>query len=226
MDNKKILNQGPDGVLLDECGNKLTPPENWVFLPAGDAGVTRKVTAKGQFWRIQIQKGRRMISTGVWAPRETIAQAQKEMEVARSTPQYQKILNGARQRRERKQGEYEIKFLDEVRKFLGFAPKYFELEKKLAEAITGHAVPVGSGSVARTSQIPIEERAERAVIAWMRHKTTAYEAMKIPRVKGKRREVRRMLAQHSRSLLDSYRRGEDIAPTCPLHAALSHIQSD
>jgi hypothetical protein len=35
------------------------------------------------------------------------------------------------------------------------------------------------------------------VIAWMRHQTTGYDGMVIPRVKGKRREVRRLLARRS-----------------------------
>ena len=42
----------------------------------------------------------------------------------------------------------------------------------------------------------------------MRHQTTAYDSMVIPRVKGKRREVRRMLAQRSKELLARYRRVE------------------
>jgi len=40
----------------------------------------------------------------------------------------------------------------------------------------------------------------------MRHQTTAYDRLVIPRVKGKRREVRRELAQISRSVLDLHRR--------------------
>lgn len=41
------------------------------------------------------------------------------------------------------------------------------------------------------------------------------------RVKGQRREVRRMLAQRSKELLGAYRRGEAIAPACPLACALN-----
>jgi hypothetical protein len=48
--------------------------------------------------------------------------------------------------------------------------------------------------VARTKRISVEQRAEAAVIGWMRHQTTGYDCMVIPRVKGKRLEVRRMLA--------------------------------
>ena len=41
----------------------------------------------------------------------------------------------------------------------------------------------------------LTRRVKAAVIAWMRHQTTGYDDMVIPRVKGNRREVRRMLAQ-------------------------------
>ena len=52
------------------------------------------------------------------------------------------------------------------------------------------------------------------------HQTTAYESMKIPRIKGKRREVRRVLAQRSQELLGRYRRGEPVGEECPLKKAL------
>lgn len=35
----------------------------------------------------------------------------------------------------------------------------------------------------------------------MRHQTTGYDSMQIPRVNGQRREVRRMLARRSKELL-------------------------
>jgi hypothetical protein len=41
------------------------------------------------------------------------------------------------------------------------------LAEKLAAAVPQHATPVGSGTVAGTERIPIHERAEAAVIAWM-----------------------------------------------------------
>ena len=56
----------------------------------------------------------------------------------------------------------------------------------------------------------------------MRHRTTAYDGMKIPRVKGKRREVRRLLARQSGALLEVYRKGEAVdAIACPLQRALT-----
>src|SRR5262245_39270744 len=48
------------------------------------------------------------------------------------------------------------------------------------------------------------------IIAWLRYQTTGYDDLKIPRVKGKRREVRRLLAEQSRRLLDAYRRGAEV----------------
>ncbi|MHC5539674.1 DUF2293 domain-containing protein, partial [Singulisphaera rosea] len=79
----------------------------------------------------------------------------------------------------------------------------------------------GSGTVARTQRIPIEKRAEAAVIAWLRHQATGYDSMTIPKIKGKRREVRRELARDSVELLSRYRRGEPLLDTCPLARALA-----
>jgi hypothetical protein len=76
--------------------------------------------------------------------------------------------------------------------------------------------PVGSGTVARTRRIPVEQRAEAAVIAWLRHRTTDYDSMTIARIRGKRQEIRRMLAQKSKELLARYRRGEAATGGCPL----------
>jgi hypothetical protein len=107
-----------------------------------------------------------------------------------------------------------------VVQFLAFHAKYADHADRLARAATAHATPVGSGTVARTKRIPVEQRAEAAVIAWMRHQTTGYDGMLIPRVGGKRRQVRRMLARRSQELLGSYRCGEAVGDECPLRKAL------
>jgi hypothetical protein len=106
-------------------------------------------------------------------------------------------------------------------KFLAFHPNHAALASRLARAVTDHSTPVGAGTVARTRRIPIEQRAEAAVIAWMRHQTTGYDGMAIPRVKDRRREVRRMLAARSKELLSRYRRGEPVPEGCPLSKALA-----
>jgi hypothetical protein len=104
--------------------------------------------------------------------------------------------------------------------FLAFHPTHADLAVRLARAVTARATPVGSGTVARTKRIPVEQRSEAAVVAWMRHQTTGYDGMVIPRVKGKRREVRRLLAQRSQELLARYRRGEAVGEECPLKKVL------
>lgn len=53
----KIVIPGSNGTLIDENGMKLTPPEGWALLAAGDAGITKKVKAKGLFWKVQVQRG-------------------------------------------------------------------------------------------------------------------------------------------------------------------------
>ena len=91
----------------------------------------------------------------------------------------------------------------------------------MASAVAEHATPAGSGTVARTQMISLPERAEAAVIAWMRHQTTAYDEMKIARIKGERRSVRQELAEQSRKILARYRRGDKFdLESCPLYNAL------
>jgi hypothetical protein len=60
----------------------------------------------------------------------------------------------------------------------------------------------------------------------MRHQTTGYDGMAIPRQKGKRREVRRMLAQRSQELLARYRRDEPVWEGCPLMKAMAALDRE
>ncbi len=195
-------------------------PDDWDLLPPGDAGLTRRVKAAGPSWTMKEKKGRKTFSLGVYAPAATIAQKRDELDAERSTETYAKRRVADTKRRDKKQQEYVGTFHDAVMQFLKFADCYQEIAYTMATAITEHATPVGSGTVARTQRIPVEQRAESAVIAWMRHQTTAYDNMKIPREKGKRREVRRMLATQSRQLLTAYRSGESISAQCPLKRSL------
>lgn len=201
-------------------GKVLTPPKDWTLLPPGDPGLTRRVKLAGPHWVVQEKKGRKTFSHGVWAKADTIESIRKDLEQERSTEAYTKKRTADAKRREVKQTAYVEDFFQSVVDFLRFHPQHAVFANKLAKAVTEHATPVGSGTVARTERIPIERRAEAAVIAWMRHQTTAYDQMKIPRVKGMRREVRKMLAQRSKELLDQYRQGVAPSAMCPLARAL------
>lgn len=209
----------PDTVRAAD-GTVLKIPNGWLLLPPGDAALTRRVKSAGDHWVVAEKKGRKIFSRGVWAPAVTIERIRAELEAERSTESYTRKKVSDAKRREKVQAEYVEDFHGAVIAFLAFHPNYSELAGKLAKAVTDHATPVGSGTVARTKRIPVEQRAEAAVIAWMRHQTTAYDSMSIMRVKGKRREVRRMLAQRSKELLARYRRGDANGEECPLQRAI------
>jgi hypothetical protein len=208
-------------VFLAPDGRRLSPPVTWACLPPGDAGLTRRVKAAGPSWAVIEKKGRKSFSKGLWAPAETIAAQRAALDAERSTETYAKKRAADTSRRERAQADYVVTFEQEVMAFLRFSPAWHARATKLARLVAEHATPVGSGTVARTQRIPVAERAEAAVIAWMRHRTTAYDTLKIERVAGRRREVRRELAQISRALLDLHRRDvAHAAPACPLCTAL------
>lgn len=183
--------------------------------------LTRRVKQGGPTWTVKEKRGRRVISLGVWAPAVRIASIKTALELERQDPAYEKRLQAGRRRRAEQQAQYTVEFYETVFRFLAFAPCYRELGEQVARAIAAHATPVGSGTVARTQRIPVAQRAEAATLAWLRHQTTAYDHMHIARVKGLRREVRRSLAEQSRTLLNRYRRGEPIpAAQCLLRRAL------
>jgi hypothetical protein len=209
-------------VFVAPDGRRLSPPDGWACLPPGDAGLTRRVKAAGPSWAVIEKRGRKSFSRGLWAPRENIERARAALDAERSTDAYAKKREADVARRERAHAAYADSFEQEVHDFLRFAPRWDALARSIAHLVAAHATPVGSGTVARTQRIPIEERAEAAVIAWMRHQTTSYDNMKIERVAGRRREVRRELAQLSRAVLDIHRRDvPHAASSCSLCSAVA-----
>jgi len=218
----RVVRPGPSPrTVVTDAGHSLEVPADWDLLPPGDAGLTRRVKLAGPTWTVQEKVGRKLFSRGVWAARSAIVTARDALAIERAAPAYEKKLNASRARRDKQQVAYVEDFRGAVLGYLGFHAVHRELGGAIADAVTAHATPVGSGTVARTERIPIEERAESAVIAWMRHQTTAYDDMVIPRIRGERRRVRRMLAERSKTLLDAYRRGAPASPGCPLQRFLA-----
>jgi hypothetical protein len=208
-------------TVIGEHGELLSVPAGWSLVPPGDPALTGRVKKAGPSWTVQEKRGRKIFSRGVWAPAATVEAIRAALKVERDDPSYERKLDAGRRKRAEEQAEYEVSFTKAVEAFLAFAPNHAELAGMLARAVADHAVPVGSGTVARTQRIPIERRAEAATIAWLRHATTGYDDMVIARVKGMRREVRRLLAERSRQLLARYRRGEPIAAeSCALRRGL------
>lgn len=207
--------RGPDGAMIEV-------PDGWVLLPPGDAGLTRRVKAAGPTYQVIEWHRRKKFSRGLWAPAAQVEAARAVLSDERADPRHAQRLEAGRERRAREQSRYEVDFANAVIDFLRFSPRWFDAARILAVRVAAHATPVGSGTVARTERIPIDERAEAAVIAWLRHQTTAYDDMDIPCVKGMRREVRQLLAQRSRKLLDLHRDDQPHAPdACALCTALA-----
>jgi Uncharacterized conserved protein (DUF2293) len=213
---------GPTPITVRAADGRILPaPEGWALLPPGDAALTRRVKEAGDHWIVQEKKGRKVFSRGVWAPAATIARIRAELDAERATEGHAKRKAADARRRDKAQAEYVEDFHGAVLSFLSFHPTHADLANRLARVVTDHVTPVGSGTVARTKRISVDQRAEAAVIAWLRHQTTAYDGMVIPRVKGKRREVRRMLARRSHELLQRYRQGGAASDGCPLSLALA-----
>jgi len=220
MSDLSFLPGPSERTVRDASGKVIDVPAGWELLPPGDAMITRRVKAAGDHWMVTQRRGRRLFSQGIWADGKTIAKVRAGVEAERSTEVYTKKRESETKRREIAQEQYVEDFTGAVLAFLNFHSRYSELGAAMAKAISDHATPVGSGTVARTKRIPVEQRAEAAVIAWMRHQTTGYDSMVIARVKGKRREVRRILAARSKELLAKYRAGLQSSDDCPLMKAV------
>jgi hypothetical protein len=210
-----------DSRLKDKAGKVFSVPAGWQKLPAGDASITRKLKSLGPSWTVQEKKGRKSFSHGVWAEKEHIEAAKSLVEAQRADPKHQKKLSQAKVRREEKEVVFGTNFQQEIIKFLNFDKKYQVLVEKLAMLVKEHAVPVGSGTVARSSSVTLDDKAALAVMAWMRHQTSAYDSTSVPRIKGARRELRRKIARQSERILAKYRSGDEIdLILCPLYKAL------
>lgn len=193
------------GHVLAADTRVLAIPAGWALLPPGDAALSKRIKQDGPTWTVVEMKGNKRFSRGIWAPATRIAALQAERAAELQDPAYQRQLAAGRNRRAAEQVVYAEDFRAAVQAFLNFHHTFRGEAQLMAKLISDHAVPVGSGTVARTERIPLEQRAESAVIAWMRHQTTAYDSMKVARVKGARRDVRRQLAEVSRVVLDLHR---------------------
>ncbi|HEY0251480.1 MAG TPA: hypothetical protein VGC41_08125, partial [Kofleriaceae bacterium] len=160
MESLTLAPTGDPRVFISPDGRRLSPPQGWACLPPGDAGLTRRVKAAGPSWAVIEKKGRKAFSKGLGAPAENIEHAKRALELERSTDTYQKKRVADVARRERAHAAYAVSFEEEVYAFLRFAPRWNDLAKDVAARVAAHATPVGSGTVARTERIPIEQRAE------------------------------------------------------------------
>jgi hypothetical protein len=109
---------------------------------------------------VQEKHGWETFSKGPWASAATIDWIGAELDAERSTKRYVKMREAASRRREQAQAEYVEDLHGAVAAFLDFHAEHAGLADRLARAVADHATPVGSGTVAHTTRIPIEQRAE------------------------------------------------------------------
>jgi hypothetical protein len=124
-DQTRIVAPGPcEHTVRTADGQILHAPSDWELLPPGDATLTRRVKATGPTWTVQVKKGRKTFSRGVWAPADRIAAIRADLEAERSTDAYAKRRAAETARRGRKQAEYVEDFRGAVLAFLDFAPRH------------------------------------------------------------------------------------------------------
>lgn len=181
MDDRDLVGQQLDvymtreGPWNPEHGD-IEIPEEWDFLPSGDAFVTRRVKTTGIFWVAWRPRGknrphRRRL--GLWAPKGAIEKAWAEA-AATEAERARQRERGAKSR-ERQEVAYRDDLADAIRRFLAFAPEHSGLAEKIAAEAATRAAIVGSGRVGRTRTLSLDERAALAARALIRHLYTSYE---------------------------------------------------
>jgi len=103
----RVVSPGTDSRCVRTAdGQLLSVPPDWILLPPGDAGLTRRVKAAGPTWAVQEKVGRRTFSRGVWAAGDVVDRIRRELDVERATPEYARKREAASRRRDNQQAEY------------------------------------------------------------------------------------------------------------------------
>jgi hypothetical protein len=108
-------------------GQVLRAAADWILVPPGDAGLTRRIKAAGPSWTVQEKVGRRTLSRGVWANKMIVDSIRRDLAAERATPEYAAKQQAAARRRDREQAEYVTDFRATVLQYLHFHPRYRDL---------------------------------------------------------------------------------------------------
>ncbi len=169
-----------EGYWNPERGN-LRVPDGWVFVPAGDAFVTREVK-KGPHWVLLKRRKGYTGTLGVFCPATSLDSAEKRRdETAESRARQRAISRPSRVRAEER---YRTEMERAVLAFLAFRPEHGALAQEIARETVARATPVGSGHVGRTRKFLLAQRAELAARAYIRHRYTEYETRLVEMSEG------------------------------------------
>ena len=93
------------GVFIHD-GQHVSLPEGWVQIPSGDAGLTRRLKAAGEYRVLVHMRRNRMEAIGLWVPEKIADQVRAELEKERSDPAWQKKCgNGNRRSMKKNSGK-------------------------------------------------------------------------------------------------------------------------
>ena len=164
-------------------GAVLTVPEGWTLLPPGDAGLTRRVKAAGDHWVVQEKVGRKMFSEACGRRRRPSTGSGPN-----STPSVHRGIRQEEGGRRPAPGEAQTEYVEDfhgaVVAFLAFHPEP-RRPRRPAGPCRHRARHAGRQRHGRPDEAhPVEQRAEAAVIAWMRHRTTGYDEHGDPQGQG------------------------------------------
>lgn len=160
-----------EGYWTPERGN-VSVPDGWVFVPSGDAFVTREVK-RGPHWVLLKRRTGYTATLGVFCPEASLTAAARRRDETAESRARQRMAGKAS--RERAETRYRAKLEKAIVDFLGFRPPYEGLALEIARGAAAQATPVGSGRVGRTRTRSLSQRAELAARAYLRHKYTDYE---------------------------------------------------
>ena len=160
-----------EGFWNPERGN-IPVPAGWVFVPAGDAFVTREVK-KGPHWVLLKRRKGYTATLGVFCPEASLASAEKRRDETAGSRERGRAAG--RVSRGRAESRYRVEMERAILEFLAFRPEHAALAEEIAKGAAAQATPVGSGRVGRTRKLSLSQRAELAARAYMRHKHTDYE---------------------------------------------------
>jgi hypothetical protein len=138
-----------------------------VLIPAGNATRTRRAKAvPGAIEAVEYSRwGWKRV--GYFVPHK--AAEEIEQYLVKTSEKRRKQRERSRKRRKKQEAQYAASFQDTLKQLFPMMPD------RVASAITEHTTEVGAGTVGRTGNLDLEEKARLATIAHVRHRFTNYD---------------------------------------------------
>ena len=64
-------------------GKVVKVPENWIFIPAGDPGLTRRLKKSGEYWSVVHKRKNRIEALGIWVASDRVQEIKNALETER-----------------------------------------------------------------------------------------------------------------------------------------------